>query len=545
MSEQVLASDTDSTLTAGQSAYASVGSRRPRALKNALFSYGGPNSEIVYDLRELRAACRDLYYNNADAAAVVDTYVDFVIGRGQRAQAVPNRSILVPKLVAMGYSPEQAETLISDFAARSREDFDAWAQSKNSTTSRTMNYYNQTRLSIRTELHSGEAFLILNREEQPDGSTELSVGIIEPDRVTDHRPPTEKNVMGLVLDEMGRPKSIKVRRSGDNVLDRRLDEVDFVSPVSGRQRVIHMFEAIRPGQVRGVPIYAKNIQTFTQLGRLKRNELHAGELNSYFAAVVTSDDPAFLDSLTDEQRQEYNRQKMDASAKDLNLESGTILRLFDKEKLEPVDPKRPNVQYGIFARDLRTENAFSNGIPYEIYTRQFGSSYSASRAAMNMFKKPVGAKADRYETDLNAPVYREWLYCRAASSKYNLPGFFSDPEMQAAWSKVTFTREPLGQIDDVRDAQGADQRIKIGLSTIEQESLEITGNDYRSTVEGLAREKAIRDGLGIRLSMDSDAAVTAQAEADTAQAEATAAQTQQQTQQGGDNAITPNTTDTG
>lgn len=545
MSENVQASTENAMLTAGNSAYAAVGTRRPRALKNAIFSYGGPNSEIVYDLKELRAACRDLYYNNADAAAVVDTYVDFVIGRGQRAQSVPNRSVLIPKLTSMGYTPEQAETLIADFSAKAREDFDAWAQSKTSTTSQTMNFYNATRLALRTELHSGECFVILNRETQPDGSVELSVGLIEPDRVTDYRPPTEKNVMGLLLDEMGRPRSIKVRRSGDNVLDRRLDTVDFISPESGRQRVLHLFEAIRPGQVRGVPIYAKNIQTFTQLGRLKRNELHAGELNSYFAAVVTSDDPEFLNSLTDEQRKEYQRQKMDSSNKDLNLESGTILRLFDKEKLEPVDPKRPNVQYGQFARDLRSENAFSNGIPYEIYTRQFGSSYSASRAAMNMFKKPVGAKADRYETDLNGPVFREWLFCRAASGKYNLPGFFSDPEMQQAWSKVTYTREPLGQIDDVRDAQGADMRIKTGLSSIEQESLEITGNDYQSTMEALSREKALREKLGVKLSMDSDAALTAQVEAETEATQSGGDPPQNQQDGGNQNATSPDFTRTG
>lgn len=208
-------------LVASTSAYSSVGTRRPRALKNALFSYGGPNSEIVYDLRELRAVCRDLYYNNADARTIVETYVDYAIGRGQRAQSVPKRSVLIPKLIERGFTEEEAEKLISDFSARAREDFDAWARSKKSTSSQTMNYYTQSRLILRTEMHSGEAFVILNREAQADGSVELNVGLIEPDRVYDYTPPTSRNVLGLILDERGRPQKIRVRRSLDNVYEDR------------------------------------------------------------------------------------------------------------------------------------------------------------------------------------------------------------------------------------------------------------------------------------------------------------------------------------
>lgn len=544
MSTAAAAINDGAMIPAGTSAYSAVGNRRPRALKNALFSFGGPNAEIIYDLRELRAVCRDLYYNNADARTVVETYVDYSIGRGQRAQSVPKRSVLIPRLVAMGFTAEDAEKLISELSALFREDFDTWAKSKYSTASRTMSYYTQSRLTLRTEMHSGEAFVILNREKIPDGSVELNVGLIEPDRVMDWRPPTENNVMGLVLDDRGRPVLIKVRRSGDNVMDRRLDPVEFISPVSGRQRVVHLFQPIRPGQVRGVPIYAQHIQTFTQLGRLKRNELHAGELNSYFAMTVESPDAAFLQDMGDEQRAKYFEALTQGNADDINLESGAIQRLLPGEKATPVDPKRPNVQYGQFANDLRDELAFGCGIPPEIYKRKFGSSYTASRAAMNMLKKPVGAVADRYETDLNAPVFAEWLYCRVASGKYNLPGFFSDPEMQAAWSKVTFTREPMGNIDDERDANAADRRIKIGLSTIEQESLEITGNDYSSTIQGLARERDERKALGLNLLFDSGEATAIQVDpqpaAEAELAEAQAAQIEAQTE-GGPNAQTETT----
>ncbi len=506
-------------LVASTSAYSSVGTRRPRALKNALFSYGGPNSEIVYDLRELRAVCRDLYYNNADARTIVETYVDYAIGRGQRAQSVPKRSVLIPKLIERGFTEEEAEKLISDFSARAREDFDAWARSKKSTSSQTMNYYTQSRLILRTEMHSGEAFVILNREAQADGSVELNVGLIEPDRVYDYTPPTSRNVLGLILDERGRPQKIRVRRSLDNVYDQKFDTVDFVSPVSGRQRVIHMLQPIRAGQVRGVPIYAQNILTFKDLADLKKNELRAGVVNSYFAAIVESPDPNFLQDMADELREKYHQALVDGNADDLNLESGAVQRLLPGEKMTPVDPKRPNVQYGQFASDLRDETAFSCGIPPEIYKRKFGSSYTASRAALNIFKKPVGAMADRYETDLNSPVFTEWLFCRVASGKYNLPGYFSDMEMQEAWSKVTFTREPMGNIDDERDANAANMRTRIGLSTIEQESLEQTGNDYMSTVEGLAREKKQRQAVGINLLFDSGEATAIQVDP-TPQAEA-------------------------
>lgn len=533
MSDAALATNDGQLLSAGNSAYSAVGSRRPRALKNKVFSTGGPNSEIVYDLRELRTLCRDLYYNNADARTIVETYVDFAIGRGQRAQSVPNRSVLIPKMVAMGFTEEEAEKKISDFSARVRKDFDKWARSKKSTASRTQNYYAQSRLAMRTELHSGEAFMILNREEQPDGSIELSVGIIEPDRVTNWKPPTDRNVMGLILDEMGRPVQITVRKSGDNVYDQRVIPIDFVSPTSGRARVIHLFEPIRPGQVRGVPIYAANIQTFYHLGDLKRNELHAGVVNAFLALVVESPDPEFLATLSEDLREKLGQALLDSNSGDLPFESGAVNQLLPGEKLTPVDAKRPNVAYGQFANDLRDENAFSTGIPPEIYKRKFGSSYTASRAALNIFKKPVGAKADRYETDLNAPVFVEYLYCRTVSGKYDLPGFFSDPEMQEAWSDVTFTREPMGNIDDARDLEGSAARVAQGLSTSEQESLEMTGNDYAATIEGLAREKAVREKLGIQLSFDYESATTDKAEAEAAAADAQA--------QGDDNAQNENT----
>lgn len=489
------------TLIPGYGNNASVGSRRPRSLKNLKYSQSGPNSEIVYDLPELRQICRDLYFNNAHARSVINKFTDYVVGRGMKMQVAFDRDVITERL---GLPPEEAAAMFERLSKRIERRFSMWAESRDADRQRQHNFYTLQRLAFKSMLHSGEVFPAIYHESDGRG-VKTSIGLIEADRVQSPiKTSTERNIDGVILDEEGRPTAISVRKSSEDIYSMDFADVPFYY-TNKRPAVLHIFETDRPGQHRGVPIIAPLIETFTQLGKLKKNELDAGVVNSFLAMIIESQNPETLSGMADGLNEAYktdSAQDSQVGPKDMTLESGMILQLEEGEKGIPFDPKRPNTSYGQFAADLMKEMGMAVGMPFEIFVGMFSASFSASRGAMNMFKKPVAVKAEYFELEFCAPIYREWLIDEVASGRIDLPGFFEDEEVQAAWLGSTWSGEPMGQIDEYKEAQAAQLRMQLGFTDGTQEAREMNGNDYTTIVENLSREKKLREKLGVTTILD-------------------------------------------
>jgi capsid protein len=72
------------------------------------------------------------------------------------------------------------------------------------------------------------------------------------------------------------------------------------------------------------------------------------------------------------------------------------------------------------------------------------------------------------------------------------PGFFDDARIRRAWTNCSWSGAGPGSIDPLKEVTASVQRVKAGISTLERESLEINGSDWRANTiqQGLERDLA-------------------------------------------------------
>jgi lambda family phage portal protein len=137
------------------------------------------------------------------------------------------------------------------------------------------------------------------------------------------------------------------------------------------------------------------------------------------------------------------------------------------------------------------------GIPYEVLLKQFNASYSASRASLLQFWGRIKVLRELLVDQLCQPVYVAWMMEAIAKGILVAPGFFDNPRVFRAWTRCSWSGSSPGSIDPLKEVMAADRRVKLGVSTLERECLEINGSDWRANTiqQGLERTFAEENQL--------------------------------------------------
>jgi capsid protein len=77
------------------------------------------------------------------------------------------------------------------------------------------------------------------------------------------------------------------------------------------------------------------------------------------------------------------------------------------------------------------------------------------------------------------------------------PRFFTDVRIQKAWTKCAWSGSSPGSIDPLKEILASERKIKLGVSTLERECLEINGSDWRANTiqQGLESQFSYDQGL--------------------------------------------------
>ena len=134
-------------------------------------------------------------------------------------------------------------------------------------------------------------------------------------------------------------------------------------------------------------------------------------------------------------------------------------------------------------------------IPVELLTLSFNSSYSASRAALLEAWKAFRMKRSWLVKDFCKPVYELWLTEAVAIGRIKAPGFFLDPLIKKAWCQCEWNGPSAGMIDPVKEIRAAAERVELGVSTRERESMELTGTDFERNVAQLKKEASRMENI--------------------------------------------------
>ena len=474
----------------GPGGYTGASKTRP-SLKEYNPRARSADEDILGDVVDLRARTRDLVRNTPIATGALNTMATHAVGSGLSMQSQIDREFL-------GLSDDEADS----WERKAERFWRAWSETPSCDLTGHGDFGSLQDLVLRSTLESGDILLVRRFVERRGDVLGLKIQLVEADRISnpDREPNTDRLVDGVELDTNGRPIRYHVSNRHPNALSLGFTDMLAWTTIpafdrrNGERRALHVFRKIRPGQTRGVPIFAPVIESLKQLSRYTEAELMAAVVASFFTVFVKSGlaeqgfEFAPLDSDDTDPPKDY----------EYKLGSGSVVGLADGEEVQIADPKRPNDSFDPFVMAVLRQVGAAIEVPFELLIKHFTSSYSASRAALLEAWRAVVTRRTWLARMFCQPSY-EWAMAEAVMrGMLRAPGFFANPMFRRAWCGARWIGPAQGQIDPLKEINAAEKRIHIGVSTIAEETAQFTGGDWERNHAQQVKEKARRqrDGLG-------------------------------------------------
>jgi lambda family phage portal protein len=451
---------------------------------------GTADGDLLPDLGMLVARARDLDRNNGVAAGAFQTCQDNVVGIGLRLAPSPDYK-------ALGKTIDWAQQWSQNVTSLWR----TWAESTFCDVAGRLTFPEQTKQVFRSWLENGEA-LCLPLWMQRDGTQfKTCLQLVDSDRLSNPNFEVETlNLRGGVeMDDFGKPLAYHIRELssfpwmwvGFNFGAWKWDRIPAETGW-GRKRVLHIYIEDRPDQTRGKPILAPVLEQFRMLDAYQRTELQSSIVNSLVAGVIeTPLDPGAIAELMNGDPNAYLNNKSEYR---MHLEGGTFIPLYPGDKMTPFLPARPAPQFASFVETILRQIGNSLGLPYELVMKDFSkTNYSSARAAMLEAWRGFMNRRTQLATYWCAPVYALWFEEAVNAGLIDAPGFY---DLMPYYLRAKWIGPGRGQIDPVKEAEGAQIRMATMVSTLEIECAE-QGLDWNDVLEQRALEQAKLKQLGL------------------------------------------------
>jgi capsid protein len=136
-------------------------------------------------------------------------------------------------------------------------------------------------------------------------------------------------------------------------------------------------------------------------------------------------------------------------------------------------------------------------IPFEILIKHFTASYSAAQAALVEAWKFFSARRSWMADKFCQPVYELVIAEAVAKGLLHAPGFFADPIIRSAYLGSEWIGPPRGQIDQLKEIKAAETRVNLGITTLSEETAQITGGDWERKHPQSTKEHRMRFDAGL------------------------------------------------
>jgi len=441
------------------------------SLKGWDTSSGDADADSLDALPTLRERSRDLIRNAPVATGVINTVQTSVVGSGLTLDATIDKKTLE-------FTDEQAK----EWESKTEREFKLWAENTCCDAERTLNFYGLQNLAFRQTLENGDVFGLLTYIER-DTPYDLAINMIEADRCSnpDFRYNTSKISGGVEKDEHGAPKKYYFQHSHPGSLfnmNLSWKPVDAFNSM-GLRNVLHLYDKKRPGQSRGVPYLAPVIEALKQLERFSDAELMAAVISGMYTAFLEDDD---LEDIPPAIPDDDSVETTD-SPQEFSLSAGTIISAGKGKKLKATGLDRPNQSFEPFFLAIVKQIGAALGVPFEILMKNFQASFSASQAAMYEAWRFFKARRNWLATYFCQPVYERFLFEAVAKGRIDAPGFFTDPLKRKAYLSANWIGPAKGMIDELKEIKAAKERINVGISTLKEETANLTGGDWEKKTE--------------------------------------------------------------
>lgn len=458
---------------------------------------GSADSDTIGDLETLRARSRDLSRNAGLARGARNTQKVNVVGTGLRLRAMLQREVL-------GLSNDAAEAWEDEVEVL----FHLWANSKFCDVTRTQNFYELQALAFLGAFDSGDVFA-LRRYKEGASFLALCLQLIEADRVATpdnlSADPAKDIRDGVEVDGDGEAIAYHVRNThpGDDGTRTTFDPgaQDFVRiparGASGDPLMVHLFDRDRIGLSRGVPALAAVIEPLKQLDRYSEAELMAAVVSAFFTVFIKNDNGTSDIATQGEEigGGAFGGDGIPTPSNQVALGSGSVVELGAGESIETANPSRPNANFDAFWLSMVRQIGITLGIPYEVLIMHFSSSYTASKAALEVAWQFFMERRTWLARNFCQPVYEWFLTECIARGIIKAPGFLDDPIKRAAWCGSEWIGPVQISLDPVKEAKAAEAWIDLGVETLESVTIKTNGGDMWRNQEQRGREVKLRESM--------------------------------------------------
>jgi lambda family phage portal protein len=485
--------------------YGSYGaSRRKVGLEEWHAFSGSPDQDITANLPLLRQRSRDLFMGAPIAAAAILRLRTNAVGNGLKVMPQVDAEVL-------GKTKEEAAALNKFLAA----EFALFGNTVECDWNRRSTFGQLQDLVFVNVCISGDVLATLPMKERRGSIYATKVRLIEADRVAnpwgagaeaETAAGGPRVFGGVELDADGEVVAYWVAKrhpagaalSGFIGANPALQPEDFeripvYGPETGRPVALLIGEMERPEQRRAVPMMSKCLTELKNLSRYIESSTVQNVIKSYFTAFITSAMPSteMFSGLIDDETMADFRQRDPYNVK---LGPGIINWMRPGDTITFPIHAGPESEFEPYTTALVKYVGACLGIPYEVLLMQFNASYSASRASKLEFWGRVKVLRQMLVDQFCQPTYEAWLMEAVARRIVQAPGFLENPRIFRAWSRCSWSGSSPGSIDPLKEIVAADKRVKLGISTLERESLEINGSDWR--------ENALQQGIELAFSTE-------------------------------------------
>ena len=457
-----------------------------------------PHRDIVQHTKTLRSRARALYMSSPVATSAIKALRTSVVGKGLHLHVNIDFEDL-------GMTHEQA----AEWGRDVEKEFELWAANPAAADIRGQHdFYELQQLALTAWKMSGDAFCLF-RQGEPTmfNPYRLRLQLLEADRISTEGSLLYNGALNYAETKSGNKvyDGVEIDKDTGAIVayyvandyplegtDMKWARIEKYGKETGMPNILHLMDAERPEQLRGVPFITPVMESIMQLARYLQAESMAALLETCYSGYITSDnqDAPIAAAPTDggvegEEEEDAIERDLDALAPE---PGGGIFQLLPGESITFNDPKRPGTQFDPFTSCLAKYIGAALEIPADVLLKSYNSSYSASRAALQDFWRMVVMTRDWFASDFCGQVYSEWLTEAIASGRVKAPGFFDDPRKRKAWLGHQWTGAAMPHLDPVKEASAMKAMTENGWLTNKQATTLLNGGDWEKNIEELQKE---------------------------------------------------------
>ena len=464
--------------------------------------WGTPGSEISRERSVVSSITLDFLMTNPVIAALVEGFATYAVGNGLTLSSRPNFAALgISKDVAAELS-HQIETAWLTWA---KEGFECDASGRHS-------LHQLAVAAFKSWLLTGETLFAFDWQNGTGAATRTKVNMLDVrqlDQTISRAAEGGSSVMqGVQFDKRGRVEGYWIRPFVLGNFSSAPQATFCRARTSwGRTRIVHLFDLIVPGQIRGISPLAAALTPAQSKSTLREFGIAAALVQSMIAATVESDLPrdAALGKLATADAMDMpappgvspeawaEAQAAYYETVKINLQPGVVTHMMKGDRLVLHRPQSPNTVHEALDKSLVREAAKAAGASYEDASGNYGdTSFSASRLAQELPWRINKRRRSAIVEPFYQSAFAVWLEEACETGAIRLPNgapaFWQAP---AAYSNAVWRGEGKPVADPLKAAQADILEIENGLSTLEAKLGE-RGLDFE---EVLAQRKSEREQL--------------------------------------------------